>query len=347
MSEPAPAVESRQAAQVVAVGCGVTLLVFGAYELLEVAWLASMLAPSELRWLHIARGLMSTAIVAWVVAVLVLRRPPTPFAPLEAPRESEEEAGRRRVEWFIRLRWLAIVGVGMLSILATQVSGLLAPEAFPPLLSCVALLVAANALHTIVARRGRNWERQLRLQMTVDVALLTAMLHYAGGVENPFYPIYLFHVIIAAILFGPRSARRFAFGSWALFFAVSMAEATGWLTGPACGWALRVASPELVAIRLVPLLGVLLLTAYLTSVIMEQLRWREAQWADAARNAAAERAKLESVVRAAGLGLMLVDPELEIVWSNDRAREWFGEDGAGTGRTCAICKTGEAAEGFS
>ncbi len=80
---------------------------------------------------------------------------------------------------------------------------------------------------------------------------------------------------------------------------------------------------------------------------MEQLRRRETQWADAARTAAAERAKLESVVRAAGLGRMLVDPELEIVWSNDRAREWFGEDGAGTGRTCAICKTGEAAECFS
>lgn len=290
MSDPHP--RFPRVGHFVALGCATVVLIFGGFELLERLWLAPALTADTMHWLHLARGLLATLAVGSLATTHLLRRPSSPFPPGGTPDELERDAGRRRVEWFVRLRWLAIVAVAGASVLATQVMGLLSPAAFPPLLTCLALL-------------------------------------------------------IAAILFGPTSARRFALGSWSLFAAASLAEAAGWLVGPECAWAARVSPPGLALVRLVPLLGVLLLTAYLISVIMEELRRRERQWGEAARTAAEARAQLESVVRAAGLALLVLDADVKIVWSNDRAREWFGEEGARVGRSCLICKSGNGADCFS
>ena len=42
------------------------------------------------------------------------------------------------------------------------------------------------------------------VQIEVDLLALTAVLHFAGGVANPFLLFYVFHVIIATIIL-PRN----------------------------------------------------------------------------------------------------------------------------------------------
>lgn len=332
--------------------CVVIAVVFGGYELLERLWLLEYAAPGVLHWLHLARGTLSTMLVAWLVAAHLLRRSESPYAADRvdpsnpgSASEVEADAQRRRVSWIIRLRWLAVVAVAATSVLATRVVPVLEPGAFAPLLVCVVLLIAANTCFSAWSHRRTDWRRQLLVQMSTDVVLLTGLLHFSGGIDNPFHPIYAFHVIIAAIVLGTRMAYRFAIGSWALLLAASLGRAFGWIEGVSCAWTLPVGPEGMgawagpvgsVLLRMTPLLGILMMTAYLTSVIIEQLRRRERQLELAARDAAEERAKLEKVVRATGLGLLVLEPSLNVVWSNERASEWFGLDGR-VGQLCRIC----------
>ncbi len=61
-----------------------------------------------------------------------------------------------------------------------------------------------NAVFLVLSRKGgleRRWrERFATLQVGTDLLALTALMHFGGGLENPFIAYYLFHTILAAIL---------------------------------------------------------------------------------------------------------------------------------------------------
>ena len=46
------------------------------------------------------------------------------------------------------------------------------------------------------------------LQLEFDLLLLTTLIHFAGGVTNPFVLFYVFHIIIATIIL-PRNLSFF------------------------------------------------------------------------------------------------------------------------------------------
>ena len=71
------------------------------------------------------------------------------------------------------------------------------------------VLLACNVGYGSLVRRGcargqRRCIAMAMLQMEVDLLALTAVLHFSGGVMNPFLLFYVFHVIIATIIL-PRS----------------------------------------------------------------------------------------------------------------------------------------------
>ena len=119
-----------------------------------------------------------------------------------------------RIEWFIRLRWLAGVGLLGAAIVPTPLLGIVFPRT--PLLVTAAVLVAYNLGLLIHARRilpraaetgaGAKVNVFANFQISVDLIILTALLHFAGGVENPFRCYYVFHMIIASILLERRAA---------------------------------------------------------------------------------------------------------------------------------------------
>jgi len=149
-----------------------------------------------------------------------------------------------RLNWFIRLRWLFVLAaVALLALERVAVS----PPQRPWQLYAVVLGVAViNVVWTAMARllrqpleaaenaghppwRMRRGQLFANAQVMVDLLLLTAILHFSGGVENPMAVFYIFHVAIGALLLEPWQA--VVQSGWAvlLYAAVVLAEWNGWL----------------------------------------------------------------------------------------------------------------------
>ena len=49
-----------------------------------------------------------------------------------------------------------------------------------------------------------SWiKREIHFQIITDLIILTLLLHYSGGIENPVIIFYFFHIIIASSIFSP------------------------------------------------------------------------------------------------------------------------------------------------
>jgi signal transduction histidine kinase len=107
-----------------------------------------------------------------------------------------------RMDWFIRVRWLAAAGV-LAFVLVGRVTLRLDFQITPfvILAVCIALY---NACFLLLRRRtppeGKWGSRFAFIQVGTDILMLTILMHCGGGIENPFIAFYLFHTIIAAIL---------------------------------------------------------------------------------------------------------------------------------------------------
>jgi signal transduction histidine kinase len=237
-----------------------------------------------------------------------------------APPAAAELVGR--IGWLIRLRWIAVVGVTVFLAVTHRVFPL--PLPFLALYSVLAALAACNLAYFLVFRRWRMvegatvaWAGQGLLcflvpreerglggeviqaalfanaQIVFDLVLLAALLHFGGGIENPFRFFFVFHVIIAAMLLSPAATYVHATVGLLLVSAVAVGEATGALThytleGSWAPGAYRVPLP--VGARLFVLGTTLYFAAYMGSAIGSRLRARER---DAARlsDALAEKAQ--------------------------------------------------------
>lgn len=107
-----------------------------------------------------------------------------------------------QINWLIKLRWLATVGMAL--------GGYLGSTAFPiltdatPIYICAMVLLAANIIHYLLAKTldpsPRTQTILAMVQIVSDLLILTASLHYSGGLMNPFVLFYIFHIIIATIM---------------------------------------------------------------------------------------------------------------------------------------------------
>ena len=113
-------------------------------------------------------------------------------------------------KWLIRLRWIAIlllvfstyfvVNVLKISIQETPVYIL---SSILLLLNCIYLLLVKyiakkDTLIVISAIR-----KILHFQISADLVILTIILHFSGGIENPFIIYYIFHIIIVSSVLTP------------------------------------------------------------------------------------------------------------------------------------------------
>jgi len=146
----------------------------------------------------------------------------------------EEAALVSRIGVFVKGRWIAAGGVAIAALLATQVFNISFPL-LPVLIICVIMalynLMLFLQARSLIAEAGGSppqgpdvaLRRLLRLpkvtspliekvratgniHITLDLVVLTALLHFTGGVENPFIFYFVFHVIIAGILLHYRVA---------------------------------------------------------------------------------------------------------------------------------------------
>ena len=137
-----------------------------------------------------------------------------------------------QVAWFNRLRLVVAAAVIWLCALATHAFDLIADPW--PLYWLGAALVLVDGVYILSFGRLQRSElvtvrRHVYLQIAVDLAILTALLHYSGGITNPLALFYLFHTFIAALVLSVRAAVVVATASLGLLLLLGLAEREGWL----------------------------------------------------------------------------------------------------------------------
>lgn len=119
----------------------------------------------------------------------------------------------RGAYWLAKLRWVAVVCV----LIGTYVSGRVLHIALAEIaLYVIAILlfvynVAVRALldHVVKTDRktsAKSIRRIIHLQISADLVLLTILLHFSGGIENPLVFFFIFHMVIASILLTKRES---------------------------------------------------------------------------------------------------------------------------------------------
>jgi signal transduction histidine kinase len=128
-----------------------------------------------------------------------------PAAP-ETERTPEEETLVMRLRVFTNMRWVAILGVIIVAVVARYGFHIGFPT-LPVYIICVFM-----ALYNLVLiREVRGLEkihpdlviprvrRYTYVHILLDMFALTIMLHFTGGVENPFLFFFVFHIVLASI----------------------------------------------------------------------------------------------------------------------------------------------------
>jgi len=108
-------------------------------------------------------------------------------------------AGHKNMLYLIRLRWIAVLGQITTVTVVSLGLGLNLP--LPQMLTVLACLIAFNiASHLRWQENPIVTNSEMFLALLVDVATLTAQLHFSGGTTNPFAFLYLLQVILSAVL---------------------------------------------------------------------------------------------------------------------------------------------------
>lgn len=108
-------------------------------------------------------------------------------------------ADRNNMLQLIHLRWIAVVGQVSTIAVVSLVLGIRLP--LPQMLAVLSCLIAFNIGSQLRWHERREvGNAELFLALLVDVAILTAQLHFSGGTSNPFAFLYLLQVIIGAVL---------------------------------------------------------------------------------------------------------------------------------------------------
>ena len=238
---------------------------------------------------------------------------PTPGLPL--PDERRELSSLvSQIVWFNRLRLLVAASVIWLAALATHVLAIVADPA--PFYLLGTTLLAIDGVYILwFARRRRAGVRALRrhvyLQIAVDLTMLTALLHFSGGITNPLALFYLFHAFIAALVLSVRAAVAVAVASLALLAGLGFTERLGWLEHHALQLGLmdlRRIEPLGFWLLLFAYAATLAFSIYFVATVLGRLRANERQLVQLGRHLATSE-KLASVgTLAAGVSHEINNP---------------------------------------
>ncbi len=140
----------------------------------------------------------------------------------------------RRAYWLIQLRWVAIGALVASTFIAHEFVGVSLPASTLYVMSAL-LLVYNFILYDLL----RYWTRDSRepsperigriltFEISADLLILTTILHFSGGIENPFSFFFVFHMIIVSILRSKRQSYLQATLAVILFGSLAALEGTG------------------------------------------------------------------------------------------------------------------------
>jgi len=194
---------------------------------------------------------------------------------------------KQHTDQLIELRWIFVIFV----LAVVSVGNIAFPNSLPmpALIALCAMIAVSNSLFLMYSRRlagccepeleGR-FSRCAKLQIALDIAFFTLVLHFTGGIENPFYLFYIVYVTAAAIVLPRRSSFLYAALSLVLYSTMVLSEFWHWIPHIHL---VDFVSPQryerglYVIVVLFALGTTLFICAYLASSIAEILRRREGE----------------------------------------------------------------------
>lgn len=113
----------------------------------------------------------------------------------------------KQIGWLVKLRWIAIGGVFFTVTVANLARGMISHPL--PLYIIASLMVLYNFEPKILRKAPEQQQlisikRQAGIHIILDLLSLIALIHFSGGVENPFIFYFIFHLIIASIILSKR-----------------------------------------------------------------------------------------------------------------------------------------------
>ena len=228
-----------------------------------------------------------------------------------------------QLRWLIRLRWIAVSGIILAVLLGTYLFGVL-PHPLP-LILCSVILLICNTFYFVAANKNTESAKPKDLifamiQVEVDLIILTAVLVFSGGVVNPFFLFYVFHVIIAAIIL-PRNLSFFVGLTAILLFG--LLEINELSSGALLGYyPLEFSNtgdlwrnPVYALAAFAAFSCTVILAQYLTRMIVTRMATKELE-------AARSSDVLTAIINAMSEGLIFVTDEGKVTICNPAARLW-------------------------
>jgi signal transduction histidine kinase len=139
----------------------------------------------------------------------------------------------QRASWLIKLRWVAIGALVVTTFIARRFMGVSLPT---PALYVVAGVLAVYNFVLYDLLRYWTWGNKepsetkiggiLTFQISADLFILATILHFSGGIKNPFSFFFVFHMIIASILCSKRQSYLQATLAVVLFGGLVILEGT-------------------------------------------------------------------------------------------------------------------------
>ncbi len=134
---------------------------------------------------------------------------------------------KSRLAWSIRLRWLAVTGYFLATIITEVFFKISLPyeKIWIVLISLAILNLLYQVLFWIIKELSFTSEIIiLHIHIIIDLICLTLIVHFSGGIENPIYLFYIFHIVISSILFSRYSPFMIATLVIILFYSLVYLE---------------------------------------------------------------------------------------------------------------------------
>lgn len=187
------------------------------------------------------------------------------------------------LRWFIRVRWLFVAGMAGAAFAASSVLRLDVPVAGVAAVG-VAMLTYNFLFHLVHGGVAGTpslaaCRFEAALQVGLDLAALTILVHLAGGAETPFRGFYLFHAVVGSVLLPRRDAWLVGLAALALFASVVVLEQQGILPhrAPDAALDLRYQDPRMLLVITTAFAVTLFAIIWIASSVTNVLRVREAQ----------------------------------------------------------------------
>ncbi|NOX89764.1 MAG: HAMP domain-containing histidine kinase [Calditrichaeota bacterium] len=112
-----------------------------------------------------------------------------------------------RLGWSVKLRWMAIIGYFLATMGAKYLLEFNIPYHYIWLTLFTLLLI--NCVYYLIQKLIPDISFfaelvLLSIHIIIDLIFLSLLIHFSGGIENPVYLFYLFHVVLSSIVFPRR-----------------------------------------------------------------------------------------------------------------------------------------------